>query len=115
MTYAPVIPLENVRLRQVTAAGFSEDSGRPATAGAVRWSGDQGAYLFEEVELERSGEEVVSEVREARMRIPTSLGIDVRSGDTVTYDRGAASVTRTVRDVRRFDVVGVLLIRLWDA
>jgi hypothetical protein len=109
------IPHTNAQLLRIEAGGFSEDLGRAEGADTVKWSGDVGVYLGERT-LTDVSPEGVTEVRQARLRIPTALvNATVEPDDVVVLDQGDGEIERKVRDVKVRDVVGVTILELHDA
>lgn len=105
------LPYHNARLTRVAGGGASENYDQAVGTDSDRWAGDAEAQILERV-LEQVNGERLDQVKQTTLVIPSNLGIEVATGDTVTYVVGGTSVSRDVRDVASHPEVGIVRLQL---
>ncbi len=108
-----IFPVTNARLTLVAGGGFTEDYGLPEGADTTRWTGDVGAYVTDRV-LEQVNGNSADQVRVTRLTIPANLGLEVNTGDSVTWSQYGTVRTRRVRNIEDHTVTGTIRLNLWD-
>ncbi len=107
------LPLVNATLERIAGGGTSEDYDAPEGADSERWAGKMGVYLREEILTNVNGERR-DEVKATRLTVPLALGDLTERGDSITYHYAGESVTRTVRNLEEFRIVGTATFTFWE-
>jgi hypothetical protein len=108
-----MLPQTNARITTVRAAGASEDYDLTEGQGAVKWSGDEDAYVVERVTTTFAAEGALNKIRDINVIIPDSLvdvadqPLVVKTGDIVTYTFEGATHTRRVLEYTHAYLPGV--------
>jgi hypothetical protein len=101
----------NARLTKIAGGGVSEDYDQPEGSQPAKWTGD-----IEATVVERAVEEIstgrADQVNLTHLLVSNAL--TVVPDDELTYFYRGTAVTRTVREVQRHDVLGLIRVYFVD-
>jgi hypothetical protein len=107
------LPQSNARLTSIHVAGASEDYDLSEGQGAVKWTGDEDAYVIERVTTTFAAQGALQKIRDINVIIPDSLlDVDgdplvVKTGDIVSYKFEGGNHTRRVLEYTHAYLPGV--------
>lgn len=113
MSFLPLIPFANAQLALIAGSGSSEDYDASVGAQTTKWSGSADAYVGEEVLDQVTGNRLDT-LKQDYVSFIAGLA-DVQPDDYLTWTHAGVSVTRKVKTVLRREVLGTVVVHVWDA